>query len=216
MVRILIVDDHRLVRVGTATVLNDVEGFEVIGQSGSGERAIELVSELEPDLVLMDINMPGIGGLEAIRRCLRAAPDVKIIAVSMFVEEPYPSRVLGIGAHGYLTKRSDVDEMIIAIRKVMAGQRYVAAEIAQQLALRPFTEEDKTPFEELSGREMQIALMVVNGHKVSQISNSLSLSPKTVNSYRYRIFDKLGVKSDVDLTRLAIKHRVIDAAASAS
>lgn len=216
MVRILIVDDHRLVRVGTATVLNDVEGFEVAGQSGSGERAIELVSELEPDLVLMDINMPGIGGLEAIRRCLRAAPDVKIIAVSMFVEEPYPSRVLGIGAHGYLTKRSDVDEMIIAIRKVMAGQRYVAAEIAQQLALRPFTEEDKTPFEELSGREMQIALMVVNGHKVSQISNSLSLSPKTVNSYRYRIFDKLGVKSDVDLTRLAIKHRVIDAAASAS
>lgn len=216
MIGILIVDDHRLVRVGTATVLNDVEGFEVIGQSGSGERAIELVRELEPDLVLMDINMPGIGGLEAIRRCLRAAPDVKIIAVSMFAEEPYPSRVLGIGAHGYLTKRSDVDEMIIAIRKVMAGQRYIAAEIAQQLALRPFTEDDKTPFEELSGREMQIALMVVNGHKVSQISNSLSLSPKTVNSYRYRIFDKLGVKSDVDLTRLAIKHRVIDAALSAS
>ncbi|MEX2327694.1 MAG: UvrY/SirA/GacA family response regulator transcription factor [Pseudomonadales bacterium] len=211
MIRILVVDDHKLVRLGTSRLLSDTDGFEVIGQAESGEQAIELVRELSPDIVLMDIQMPGIGGLEATRRCLRADPDVKIIALSVYEEEPYPSKLLKTGAHGYLTKRADPEEIILAIRKVMAGQRYISSEIAQQLALRPFNEDQASPFELLSNREMQIALMVINGHKVPDISNALSLSPKTVNSYRYRIFDKLSINSDVKLTKLAIKHRVIDA-----
>jgi len=215
MIKLLVVDDHRLVRIGTARLLSDIEGFEVVGQSACGEEAVEMVRELKPDVVLMDVQMAGIGGLEATRRCLRLDPELKVIAVTMHEDEPYPSKLLRAGAQGYLTKRADVDEMVLAIRKVVAGQRYISSEIAQQLALRPFSEDDSTPFESLSNREMQIALMVINGHRVQEISASLSLSPKTVNSYRYRIFEKLDVTNDVGLTKLAIKHHVIDAGAIA-
>lgn len=211
MIKVLVVDDHKLVRIGTSRLLADIEGFEVVGQAENGEQAIDMVRDYKPDVVLMDVQMPGIGGLEATRRCLRVDPDLKVITLTMYEEEPYPSKLLKAGVHGYLTKRADPDEMVLAIRKVMAGQRYIASEIAQHLALKPFCVEDGTPFDLLSNREMQIALMVVNGHRVPEISISLSLSPKTVNSYRYRIFEKLGVENDVGLTKLAIKHHVLDA-----
>ena len=159
--------------------------------------------------------MPGIGGLEAKRRCLRVDPDVRIIAVTVYEDEPYPSKLLNVGAAGYLTKRANVDEMVRAIKRVCAGQHYISSEIAQQLALRPYTPESASPFETLSNREMQIALMVIGGHRVGEISENLSLSPKTVNSYRYRIFDKLKIRNDVGMTKLAIKHGVIDADAVA-
>ena len=213
MLRVLIVDDHQLVRMGTSRLLADVGDVEVVGQAGSGEEAIELVRHLKPDVVLMDVQMPGIGGLEATRRCLRVHPDIKVIAVSMYEDEPYPSKLLNVGAHGYVTKRAAIDEMVRAIKKVVAGQRYVSAEIAQQMALKPFSESEVSPFEILSNREMQITLMIVEGTKVPRISQSLSLSPKTVNSYRYRIFEKLDLSNDVGLTKLAIKHGIINAGA---
>lgn len=215
MIRIIVVDDHQLVRTGTRRLLEDAPGLKVIADAGSGEEAVELVRELKPDVVLMDIQMPGIGGLEATRRCLRAHPEVKILAVTMYEDEPYPSKLLNVGAAGYLTKRADIKEMLLAIRKVHAGQRYISAEIAQQLALRPFSEADTSPFDQLSTREMQITLMVIMGLKVQDISEKLSLSPKTVNSYRYRVFDKLDLNNDVGLTRLAIKHGIIDAEVAA-
>ncbi|HKI74482.1 MAG TPA: response regulator, partial [Pseudomonadales bacterium] len=172
-----------------------------------------MVRDLKPDVVLMDIQMPGIGGLEATRRCLRVDPELRIIALTVHQGEPYPSKLMQAGAHGYLTKHTGVDEMALAIRKAVSGQRYICSEIAQQLALKPFGADTGTPFEVLSNREMQIALMVIEGHRVPDISESLSLSPKTVNSYRYRVFEKLGVANDVGLTKLAIKHRLIDAEA---
>ncbi len=211
MIRVLIVDDHQLVRVGTERLLSDMEGLEVVGLAETGELAIEMVRDLAPDVVLMDVQMPGIGGLEATRRCLRVDPDLKIIAVSVYEEEPYPSNLLKVGAVGYLTKNASIDEMVRAIKKVMSGQRYISAQIAQQLALRPFAGEETSPFEVLSNREMQITLMVITGHTTPAISEKLSLSSKTVNSYRYRIFDKLDIKNDVGLTKLAIKHGIIDA-----
>lgn len=211
MIRVLIVDDHHLVRIGTSRLLADMEGLQVIGQARSGEEAIDMVKDLKPDVVLMDVQMPGIGGLEATRRCVRLDPDLKIIAVTVHEAEPYPSKLLRAGAVGYLTKHAGVDEMVLAIRKVMTGQKYISSEIAQKLALRPFSDNTRTPFETLSNREMQIALMVVEGHRVPDISESLSLSPKTVNSYRYRVFEKLGVNNDVGLTKLAFKHQIIDA-----
>lgn len=215
MIRVIVVDDHQLVRVGTRRLLEDIPGFEIIADAGSGEEAVELVKRLKPDVVLMDIQMPGIGGLEATRRCIRAHPEVKVLAVTIYEEEPYPSKLLRVGASGYLTKRADVDEMVLAIKKVASGQRYISAEIAQQLALRPFSEDEVSPFDQLSSREMQITLMVIMGHKVQEISEKLSLSPKTVNSYRYRVFEKLELKNDVGLTRLAIKHGIIDAEVAA-
>jgi two-component system invasion response regulator UvrY len=210
VIRIIVVDDHQLVRTGTRRLLDDIPGIEVIADAGSGEEAVELVQRYKPDVVLMDIQMPGIGGLEATRRCIRAHPEVKILAVTIYEDEPYPSKLLKVGAVGYLTKRADIDEMVLAIRKIVAGQRYISAEIAQELALRPFSEDENSLFDQLSSREMQITLMVIMGHKVQEISEKLSLSPKTVNSYRYRVFEKLGVRNDVGLTRMAIKHGIID------
>lgn len=215
MIRVIIVDDHQLVRVGTARLLADVEGITVLGEADCGEKAIEMVGVLKPDVVLMDVQMPGIGGLEATRRCLRVNPELKVIAVTMHDDEPYPSRLLNIGAAGYLTKSADIDEMTRAIKRVVAGRRYISADIAQELALKPFDSEEATPFDALSGREMQITLMVIMGLSAPDISEKLSLSPKTVNSYRYRIFDKTGVRNDVGLTRLAIKHGLLDAGAVA-
>ena len=213
MIRIIVVDDHQLVRVGTSRLLDDVDGFQVVGQAASGEAAIDLVRDLKPDIVLMDLQMPGIGGLEATRRCLRVDPELKIVILTIHEQEPYPSNLLKIGAAGYLTKRADVDEMVRAIRKVVLGQRYIASDIAQKLALDPYKDNDTNPFQCLSSREIQITLMVIDGNKVPHISLKLSLSPKTVNSYRYRIFEKLDIHNDVGLTKMAIKYGIITAEA---
>ncbi|MDB3978121.1 UvrY/SirA/GacA family response regulator transcription factor [Pseudomonadales bacterium] len=210
MIKVLIVDDHQMVRFGTRRLLEDESGLQIVGEASSGEEAIEAVDALNPQVVLMDVQMPGIGGLEATRRCLRIAPDVKVIALSMHDGEPFPSKLFEAGAKGYVSKRSDPEELILAIRKVMAGQRYISTDIAQNLALRPFAEVQQSPFEQLSGREMQIALMVIRGMGAAEMGKKLILSPKTVNSYRYRIFEKLDIKNDVELTKLAIQHRLLE------
>ena len=199
-----------MVRFGTRRSLEDESGLQIVGEASSGEEAIEAVDALNPQVVLMDVQMPGIGGLEATRRCLRIAPDVKVIALSMHDGEPFPSKLFEAGAKGYVSKRSDPEELILAIRKVMAGQRYISTDIAQNLALRPFAEVQQSPFEQLSGREMQIALMVIRGMGAAEMGKKLILSPKTVNSYRYRIFEKLDIKNDVELTKLAIQHGLLE------
>ena len=210
MIKVLIVDDHQMVRFGTRRLLEDESGLQIVGEASSGEEAIEAVDALNPQVVLMDVQMPGIGGLEATRRCLRIAPDVKVIALSMHDGEPFPSKLFEAGAKGYVSKWSDPEELILAIRKVMAGQRYISTDIAQNLALRPFAEVQQSPFEQLSGREMQIALMVIRGMGAAEMGKKLILSPKTVNSYRYRIFEKLDIKNDVELTKLAIQHGLLE------
>ena len=210
MIKVLIVDDHQMVRFGTRRLLEDEPGLQIVGEASSGEEAIEAVDALNPQVVLMDVQMPGIGGLEATRRCLRIAPDVKVIALSMHDGEPFPSKLFEAGAKGYASKRSDPEELILAIRKVMAGQRYISTDIAQNLALRPFAEVQQSPFEQLSGREMQIALMVIRGMGAAEMAKMLTLSPKTVNSYCYRIFEKLDIKNDVELTKLAIQHGLLE------
>lgn len=210
MIRVLVVDDHRLVRSGIVSMLTGVRGIEVVGQAESGEDALLAMRHLRPDVVLMDVRMPGIGGIEATRRALRLDPDLKIIALSVYDDDPFPSRMLEIGALGYITKGADARELVSAIRKVKVGQRYLSSDVAQHLALRSYDLEDASPFAVLSGREMQIATMVVNCRKVQDISGALCLSPKTVNSYRYRIFDKLGISSDVELTLMAMRHGMLD------
>lgn len=213
MIKVLVVDDHELVRVGFVRMLSDVNGIHVSGHADCGESALEQIRERPPDVVLMDVRMPGMGGLEATRRALRIDPDLKIIAVTVCDEEPFPSRLLEAGAQGYVTKGANVREMVSAIRKVHVGQRYLSADVAQRLALKPYQNDQRSPFDMLSSREMQISMMVVGCFKVQNISETLHLSPKTVNSYRYRIFEKLNVTSDVELALLAIKHGMIDPAA---
>ncbi len=205
------VDDHDLVRMGIVSLLSDGDKIQVIAEASSGEEAIELAKQHEPDVVLMDIRMPGMGGLEATRKLLRFNEDIKVIAVTACAEDPFASRLLQAGAAGYMTKGATADEMIMAVLKVKSGQRYISPEIAQRMALKPFdTQETACPFDVLSDREMQISILIVNCVKVQEISDQLFLSPKTVNTYRYRIFEKLNITSDVELTRLAIRHGIID------
>jgi two-component system invasion response regulator UvrY len=155
--------------------------------------------------------MPGMGGLEATKKICRYCPDVKIIVLTVNCEDPFPSKVMQIGAHGFLTKGAGSDEMVRAIRSVHAGQRYIAPEIAQQIALAQVTgRTDENPFQSLSERELQIMLMITKGEKAQDIAERLNLSSKTVNSYRYRMFEKLNVGGDVELTHLAIRHKMID------
>lgn len=211
MIRVLVVDDHDLVRTGISRMLADVDGVHVVGQAESGEEAIKKARELKPDVVLMDVKMPGIGGLEATRRLLRSQEDIKVIAVTICEEDPFPTRLLQAGAAGYLTKGAALDEMIQAIRMVFAGQRYISPQIAQQLALKSFQSKvNGSPFDLLSEREIQIALMIANCQKVQAISDKLCLSPKTVNTYRYRIYEKLDITSDVELALLAVRHGMVD------
>ncbi len=215
MIKVFVVDDHDLVRTGITRMLSDINGLAVVGEAASGEEALRDIRDVNPDVVLMDAKMPGIGGLEATRKLLRQNADVKVIAVTVCGDEPFPSRFLQAGASGYLTKGAAIDEMVKAIRLVHSGQRYISPEVAQALALKPFTSDGEgSPFDQLSERELQIAMMIVNCQKVQQISDKLFLSPKTVNSYRYRVFDKLGITSDVELTLLAIRHGMVDAESS--
>jgi two-component system, NarL family, invasion response regulator UvrY len=156
------------------------------------------------------LRMPGMGGIEATSRIMHNFPKLKILAVTSCEDEPFPSRLLQAGAMGYLTKGAGKDEMVKSIRLVMSGQRYVSPDIAQKMALRPFAYGEDSPFDELSERELQVAIMITDGTKVQEISDRLHLSRKTVNSYRYRIFEKLGVSSDVELTLLALRYGLLD------
>jgi two-component system invasion response regulator UvrY len=212
LIRVLVVDDHDLVRTGITRMLADIDGLQVVGEACTGEEALLKVRELKPDVVLMDVKMPGIGGLEATRKLMRSHPDIKVVAVTVCEEDPFPTRLLQAGAAGYLTKGAALDEMVQAIRLVFAGQRYIDPQIAQQLALKSFQPQNNgSPFDLLSEREIQIALMIANCHKVQNISDKLCLSPKTVNTYRYRIFEKLSITSDVELALLAVRHGMVDA-----
>lgn len=211
MIRVMVVDDHDLVRMGIVSLLESSNKIQVVAQACSGEEALRLVKEAEPEVVLMDIRMPGMGGLEATHKLLRINEELHIIAVTSCGEDPYATRLLQAGAAGYMTKGATADEMVMAILKVKSGQRYISPEIAQRMALKPFdSQETACPFDVLSDREMQITMMIVDCIKVQEISDQLFLSPKTVNTYRYRIFDKLDISSDVELTRLAIRHGIVE------
>lgn len=156
MIRVLVVDDHDLVRTGITRMLADIDGLQVVGQADSGEESLKKARELKPDVVLMDVKMPGIGGLEATRKLLRSHPDIKVVAVTVCEEDPFPTRLLQAGAAGYMTKGAGLTEMVQAIRLVFAGQRYISPQIAQQLALKSFQPQtSNSPFDLLSEREIR-------------------------------------------------------------
>lgn len=209
-IRVLIADDHDLVRHGLSRMLEDESDIQVVAQATSGEQALSLCRSEHPNVVLMDVRMPGMGGLEATRKISQSYPDIHVVVVTACNEDPFPSKLIKAGAAGFVTKGADIDEIVLAIREVMRGKHYLSPEIAQQMALKPFKQETDSPFDLLSERELQICMMVINCEKVQKISDTLSLSPKTVNSYRYRIFDKLEISSDVELTRLAIRYGMLD------
>nr|WP_136252219.1 UvrY/SirA/GacA family response regulator transcription factor [Ningiella ruwaisensis] len=212
MIKILVVDDHELVRTGISRILNDVKDFNVVAEAANGEDAVAYCRKHSPDIVLMDVGMPGMGGLEATKKILRMCDDSRVICLSMHKENPIPAKIMQAGAYGFLTKDAEHSEMINAIYKVASGQKYISPEIAQKIAIGALDLNQSNPFEALTERELEITMMITQGVKVTQIARSLNLSAKTVNTYRYRTFDKLGIESDVELTHLALRHDLIQTA----
>lgn len=208
MIRVLVVDDHDLVRMGISRMLADSPDIEVIGEADSGDMAIKLAKQLSPDVILLDVNMPNIGGVEATKRLVQLNMGIKILAVSSMVAQPYPSMLLKAGVNGYITKGTPLDEMIRAIKKLNQGGRYFSHDVAEQLA-EVLLADNASPFDLLSDREQQVAMMVVNCQSPQQIADQLFVSVKTINTYRYRIYEKVGVDSDVKLTHMAIRHGLI-------
>ncbi len=213
MIRVLLVDDHDLVRTGIRRLLEDTEGIEVVGEARSGEEAITVAQTTCPEVVLMDVNMPGMGGLEATRKLLRQNPALKIIVVSVHVDGLVPKRLLEAGAVGYLTKGCSAEEVVLAVRTVQRGQRYISRDVAQILALGTLAG-GPSAMDTLSEREMQVLLKITQGRSIQEIADVLFLSPKTVSTYRSRILKKLGAHSDVELTHLALRHGIIEPGAA--
>ncbi|MFA5627846.1 MAG: UvrY/SirA/GacA family response regulator transcription factor [Thiohalomonadaceae bacterium] len=209
MINVLLVDDHELVRVGVRRLLSDTRDIIVYAEADSGEAAIEAVRNCMPDVILMDVSMPGMGGLEATRRLVKVYPDIKVIALTVHANDPFPSQLLKAGAMGYLTKGCSLDEVVGAIRQAVMGKSYISPDIAQSLALSLLPGND-SPIGRLSRRELQVMMMLVQGNKLANISEQLCLSPKTVSTYRYRLYDKLSVRTDAELTRLAIHYGMLD------
>ena len=209
MIKVLLVDDHELVRTGIRRLIEDIKGLEVAGEVETGEAAVDFANNERVDVVLMDLNMPGIGGLEATRRLIAKDKHLRIIVVTVHDSEPFPQQLFKAGAMGYLTKGCNIEEIVHAIKEVFYGRRYISVDIAQKMAMN-IQPEDENPFDRLSQREMQVMMMSMQGMKGQQISEQLNLSPKTISTYRYRLFEKLNVSNDVELTRLAMQYGFID------
>ncbi|PIZ03943.1 MAG: two-component system response regulator UvrY [Gammaproteobacteria bacterium CG_4_10_14_0_8_um_filter_38_16] len=210
MINVLLVDDHDLVRAGIKKILDDVSGIKVTGEACNGEEAIKIARKSHPNVVLLDLKMPGIGGFETARKIARIDSDIKVLVLTICDNDLYPSRLMQTGAAGYITKGTSTEEMIRAIRAVHSGQRYIGNEIANRLAFRHVSDQEASAFDLLSERELQVMMMITRAIPVQTIASSLHLSAKTVNSYRYRIFAKLKIKNDVELTLLAIKYGIVD------
>jgi two-component system invasion response regulator UvrY len=206
----LIVDDHAVVRVGIKRLLQDVKDVKVVGEAESGEEALKMVDKLVPDVILMDISMPGIGGFQTSQKISKKhANRVKIVALTSYSNDSFFIDLLKIGVLGYLTKGIAFKEMIDAIRTVNKGERYIDTQLANRFVLKRLNPKQEEKFKILSHREFEIASYIIRGENVSFISKKLDVKEKTVNSYRYRIFDKLKVHDDVSLTLLALEEGLL-------
>ncbi|HEX4045924.1 MAG TPA: response regulator [Gammaproteobacteria bacterium] len=210
MIKVLVVDDHALMRALIKTLLQDVPTIRVIGEAGTGEEAIVLAKKLLPDVVILDIDMPGIGGLGAVSKLLSHNPAIKILVLTRHDTEPYPSRLLEAGVHGYITKGCNIEELIKAIQTVYNSQTYLSSDIAQKMAAKRFSNEPDSPFDLLSKREFQVVLLLIQRIPSKSIAERLFLSIKTVSGYRSHIYEKLNVHSDVELILLAMQHGLIE------
>jgi two-component system invasion response regulator UvrY len=209
MIRVMLVDDHALVRMGFRMLLADAQA-DVVAEAGSGEEACLLVASVKPDVVVMDLSMPGMGGLEAVRRLVAQDSKVRILALSAHEDTAHPRRVLRAGALGYLAKRSAPDALIVAVQAVARGERYVDAQTAQALAMAQIDGE-ASPSDTLSEREFSVFLHLARGMSVAQIAEVLSLSPSTVGTHLYHVKQKLNAGNQSELTLVALRWGLIQA-----
>lgn len=201
-IRVFLVDDHALVRVGMRMLLEGEDGIEVVGEAASGEEALPLVRRLQPDVVLCDLHLPGLSGLEVTARLVRAGGNVRVVVVSVLEDGPLPKRLIEAGASGYVGKGGDAAELLRAVRAAALGRRYLSSGIAQGMALSGIGDRE-SPFDALSARELEVALLLVRGLRQEDIARRLSLSAKTVNTHKSRLFVKLGIRDSIALARMA-------------
>ena len=210
-IKVFIVDDHALVRTGFKLILGRELDIEVVGEAESGEDALPQIRRLKPDVVLCDLHLPGISGLEVTERVVRGDYGAKVIVVSVLEDGPMPRRLLEAGACGYVGKACDATELLRAVRDVARGKRYLASTIAQNLALSGIGG-DGTPFDALSPRELEVAMLLVQGLRQEDIARRLSLSAKTVNTHKSRLFEKLAIRDNIALARLVSQYGLVDPA----
>lgn len=216
MIRIVLVDDHTLVRTGLRLIIDKQPDMEVIAEAEDGEPGLASIKRLNPDVALVDVHMPGVSGIEVTERVRRAKLPTQIVILTMAGEAPFPRRLLEAGASGYLTKGCPAEELVKAIRTVASGRRYLSADVAQQLALESTSNLTASPFEELSARELEVAMMLARGRSMPDIADRLKLSAKTVATYKYRLFEKLNVNNVVTLAHLASMHGLMETGARKS
>ena len=211
-IKVFIVDDHALVRTGFRLILGREIDIEVLGEAESGEEALPQIRKLKPDVVLCDLNLPGISGLEVTERIVRGDYGCKVIALSVLEDGPLPRRLLEAGASGYLGKACDAAELLRAVRDVARGKKYLASAIAQGIALSGMTRDAASPFDMLTPREMEVALLLNQGMRQEAIARRLSLSAKTINTHKSRLFEKLGIRDSIALARLVSQYGLVDPA----
>ncbi len=207
MVKILIADDHSIVRRGLKLILRETFGTGATGEAANGLEALNRAGDY--DLVLLDIAMPGMNGLEVLKELRRRKSRVPVLILTMYPEEQYAIRALRAGASGYLTKESAPDELVTAIRKVLAGGRYVSSSLAERLAAYVDHDIEKPLHDTLSDREYEVMRLIASGRRVKEIAEELSLSAKTVSSYRGRVLTKLNMKNNAELTLYAIQNQLL-------
>lgn len=210
-IRVFLLDDHALVRTGMRLMLSGETDIEVVGEADSGEIALPMIRRLKPDVVLCDLHLPGISGLEVTERIVKCDYGSRVVVVSVLEDGPMPKRLIEAGASGYVGKGGDAVELLRAVRDVARGKRYLANGIAQHLALAGIGGES-SPFDALSPRELEIAMLLVQGMRQEEIAKRLSLSAKTVNTHKSRLFEKLGIQDSIALARLSSQYGLSDPA----
>lgn len=212
MIRVLLADDHAIVRAGLKEILADTGDMTVAGEAGSGPEVLALVRARDYDVVVLDMSMPGRSGIELIKQLKAEKPKMRILVLSMHSEAQYAVRSVKAGASGYLTKDSAADQLVAAIRRIAAGGAFVSPETAERLALDFDHPADAPPHTRLSDREFQVFRLIVSGRSVTQIASDLALSVKTVSTHKTRVMEKMGLANQTELIQYAIRHQLLDAA----
>jgi two-component system invasion response regulator UvrY len=210
MIKILVADDHTIFREGLKRILAECADVIVADEASNGREVLDKIWKNEYDMVLLDISMPGITGLEALKQLKTDKPRLPVLVLSMHPEEQYAVRALRAGASGYLTKESAPDELITAIRKISQGRKYITSSLAERLAFEVEADSERPPHEILSDREYQVLRMIASGSTIKEIAKELSLSIKTVSTYRTRIMGKMKMKTNAELMHYALKHQILD------
>jgi len=211
LIKVLLADDHSIVRAGLRRIVEESGDMEVVAEADDGREAIQLVQKTDPDVAVIDISMPGLDGLEVISQLQARQPKLPILVLTMHEEGQYVVRAVQAGAMGYITKQSAPEQLVKAIRKVHAGQRYLTDEAAETLALRVARGSDgQSPLDSLSMRELQVLRRLAMGQTNREIASSYHISIKTVDTYRSRLLKKLNLRNNAELTHFAIQNRLID------